>query len=117
MAEVLFGRSIPGPIGRFSRESSSTSLRRCRPCPGVAAIKLKVALLPFRLRQALNKGPPAARRVANVLSALLCSDNDLFAEPARGNSNTPLRHSLSFAIGSSTAADFGKLFWELSSYL
>jgi hypothetical protein len=36
--------------------------------------------------------------------------NDLFTESARGNSNTPLRHSLSFAVGSSTAADFRRFF-------
>jgi hypothetical protein len=47
-----------------------------------------------------------------VLSALFCSDNDLFTESARGNSNTPLRHSLSFAVGSFTAADFRKSFWN-----
>jgi len=50
MAGALFGRSIPGRIDRFIRENSSTSLRHCRPCPGVTVIKLKVARSPFRLR-------------------------------------------------------------------
>ena len=49
-AGALFGRSIPGRIDRFIRENSSTSLRHCRPCPGVTVIKLKVARSPFRLR-------------------------------------------------------------------
>src|ERR1043166_4767600 len=59
MARALSGRSSPGPTARFARDNSSTSLRRCKPCHGVAAINLKVALLPSRLRHALDKGPPA----------------------------------------------------------